>query len=124
MLAHLSSFEKLAGVIETRDEFYTRWLTETRNNERRKNKLDERTNELDKRENGLDKYKEGVDSWDQEHQIELDKRKKDIEVDRKRLNDHINESNTWRIKAGSDIRAQEKAVSVRESVAPLGCQVM
>lgn len=125
MLAHLPSFEKLASVIETRDElFYTQWLTETRNNERRKKELNERENELDKRENGLDKYREGLDNWHQERKIELDEREKDIEVNGNSLNKHIDSSNAWRIKAESDLRAREKAVSVRGFAAQLGCQVM
>ncbi|QDS72655.1 hypothetical protein FKW77_002624 [Venturia effusa] len=114
MFTHLASFRNLAAAIEARDGvFFTRWLTETRDNDRRKHDVEERNNELDTREKKLDKRKE-----------ELDQRQKRMENSEICLNEYIDKMNALSTKDESAMRAREVAVSRREAAPMSGCQIL
>ncbi|KAE9984632.1 hypothetical protein EG328_008466 [Venturia inaequalis] len=122
MLTHLSAFEKLAAVVEKRDDlFYTRWLTETRNASRRKNELDGREMRLDYSIDAIQEVQDGLN----EREEVLDGRGKGLDdFYKEKFEDQVGEFQTWARKAESDLRAREAAVARRESVTGLGCQIL
>lgn len=121
-LTHLTTFSKLTRVLQHRDNaYYTTWLTETRNTNRRKRDLDAREKKWESAMVAVRGREEAV--GDRERALE--NRAKGLDdFFRNAFEEQVGGFRTWAAKTREDLQKREVAVSRREVLTRFGCQIL